>query len=165
MPQCSSMPKPTTPACSRSSRRIRPGCNAPSAHYADPAFRAHGGTRQGHAAASQVLAHSHVTAMKLDAYKYYYIPTKDNGLAGIVAKSTADLLKLQADLIAAVTPFTVETGNSAAFVTTPDDPIIDPADQIRFGVCAEGFRRTFQSACHHRSCPSGIPGPNAGRTV
>jgi hypothetical protein len=37
------------------------------------------------------------------------------------------LLKLQADLIAAIAPFTVETGASAAFVTTPDDPIIDPA--------------------------------------
>ena len=28
---------------------------------------------------------------------------------------------------AAVAPFTVETGDSAAFVTTPDDPAIDPA--------------------------------------
>jgi hypothetical protein len=37
------------------------------------------------------------------------------------------LLKLQADLITAVAPFTVETGDSAAFVTTPDDPVIDPA--------------------------------------
>jgi hypothetical protein len=36
------------------------------------------------------------------------------------------LLKLQADLIAAVDPFTVETADSAAFVTTPDDRIIDP---------------------------------------
>ncbi len=44
-----------------------------------------------------------------------------------VAKPTPELLKLQADLIAAVAPFTVETGDSAAFVTTPDDPIIDPA--------------------------------------
>ncbi len=34
---------------------------------------------------------------------------------------------LQADVIAAVAPFTVETGDSAAFVTTPDDPVIDPA--------------------------------------
>ena len=40
---------------------------------------------------------------------------------------TPELLKLQAGLIAAVTPFTVEAGDSAAFVTTPDDPIIDPA--------------------------------------
>jgi hypothetical protein len=79
-----------------------------------------------YAAAGQVLASANVTAMKLEAYKYYYIPSKDIGLSGIVAKPTPELLKLQADLIAAVTPFTVETGTSAAFVTTPDDPVIDP---------------------------------------
>ena len=64
---------------------------------------------------------------RLEAFKYYYIPTETNGLAGICAKPTPELLKLQAALIAAVAPFTVETGDSAAFVTTPDDPIIDPA--------------------------------------
>ena len=48
------------------------------------------------------------------------------GLAAITAKPAAELHKLQADLIAAVAPFTVETGDSAAFFTTPDDPIIDP---------------------------------------
>ena len=79
-----------------------------------------------YAAAGQVLARADVTAMKLEAFKYYYIPSKDIGLSGIVAKPTPELLKLQADLIAAVTPFTVETGTSAAFVTTPDDPVIDP---------------------------------------
>ena len=79
-----------------------------------------------YAAAGKVLARANVTAMKLEAFKYYYIPSKDIGLSGIVAKPTPELLKLQADLIAAVTPFTVETGTSAAFVTTPDDPVIDP---------------------------------------
>jgi phosphoserine phosphatase len=82
---------------------------------------------QVYAAAGRVLAHANVTAMKLQAFKYYFIPSKDVGLAGIVAKPTPDLLKLQADLLAAVAPFTVETGESAAFVTTPDDPVIDPA--------------------------------------
>jgi hypothetical protein len=79
-----------------------------------------------YAAAGQVLAHANVTVMKLEAFKYYYIPSKDIGLSGIVARPTPELLKLQANLIAAVTPFTVETGTSAAFVTTPDDPVIDP---------------------------------------
>jgi acid phosphatase (class A) len=82
---------------------------------------------QVYAAAGKVLARANVTALKLEAFKYYYIPTGANGLAGICAKPTPELLKLQADLIAAVAPFTVETGDSAAFVTTPDDPIIDPA--------------------------------------
>jgi len=81
---------------------------------------------QVYAAAGQVLAGSNVKAMTLEAYTYYYIPTKDKGLAGIVAKPPPELLKLQAELIAAVTPFTVETGDSSAFVTTPEDPIIDP---------------------------------------
>ena len=36
-----------------------------------------------YAAAGQVLARANVTAMKLEAFKYYYIPTGDNGLAGI----------------------------------------------------------------------------------
>ena len=64
--------------------------------------------------------------MKLEAFKYYYIPSKDLGLSGIVAKPTPELLKLQDDLIAAVAPFTVPSGTSAAFVTTPDDRVIDP---------------------------------------
>jgi len=79
-----------------------------------------------YAAAGQVLARANVTAMKLEAFKYYYIPSKDIGLSGIVAKPTPELLKLQADLITAVAPFTVETGASTSFVTTPDDPVIDP---------------------------------------
>jgi membrane-associated phospholipid phosphatase len=80
-----------------------------------------------YAAADAVTARADVTAMKLEAFKYYYIPSGEVGLAGIVAKPTPELLKLQTDLIAAVAPFTVETGDSAAFATTPDDPVIDPA--------------------------------------
>ena len=79
-----------------------------------------------YAAAGKVLAAANVNGMKLEAFKYYYIPSKDIGLAGIVAKPTPELLKLQQDVIAAVTPFTVETGDSSAFVTTPEDPVIDP---------------------------------------
>jgi hypothetical protein len=79
-----------------------------------------------YAAAGKVLAGANVTGLKLEAFKYYYIPDKDVGLSGIVAKPTPELLKLQQDLIAAVAPFTVPTGTSAAFVTTPDDPVINP---------------------------------------
>ena len=81
---------------------------------------------QVYAAVGKVLTSENVTGMKLEAFKYYYIPSKTVGLAGIVATPTPELLKLQQDVIAAVTPFTVETGTSAAFVTTPDDPVIDP---------------------------------------
>jgi hypothetical protein len=79
-----------------------------------------------YAAVGRVIADANVTAMKLEAFKYYYIPTGENGLAGICAKPTPELLKLQKEIIATVAPFTVETGDSSAFFTTPDDPVIDP---------------------------------------
>ena len=78
------------------------------------------------AAAGQVFAGADVRGLKLEAFKHYYIPDKDIGVAGIVAKPTPELLKLQQDLIAAVAPFTVNSGDSSAFVTTPDDRVINP---------------------------------------
>jgi hypothetical protein len=78
-----------------------------------------------YAAEGKVLAKANVNAMKLEAIKYYYIPSKSIGVAGICAKPTSELLKLQADVIAAVTPFTVETGTSASFTAVHDDPALD----------------------------------------
>jgi hypothetical protein len=78
-----------------------------------------------YAAADKVLASANVTALKLKAVKYYYIPDKSLGLSGIVAEPTPELIKLQQDLIAAVSPFTVKTATSAAFVTG-NDPVINP---------------------------------------
>jgi hypothetical protein len=75
-----------------------------------------------YAAAGRVLAGAKVTGMKLEAFKHYYIPIRDTGVAGIAARPTPELITLQQDLIAAVAPFTAETGTWAAFVTTPDDP-------------------------------------------
>jgi hypothetical protein len=57
---------------------------------------------QVYAAAGQAVARANVTGMKLEAFNYYYIPSKDVGLAGIVARPTPELLKLQEDVIAAV---------------------------------------------------------------
>ena len=76
-----------------------------------------------YAAVGKVLAG--VNAMKLDAFKYYYIPAGELGVAGIVARPTPELLKLQADLIVAVAPFTVETGPIGAFTAAHDDPALD----------------------------------------
>ena len=78
-----------------------------------------------YAAAGTVLTRANVNAMKLEAFKYYYAPGKDVGVAGIVARPTPELLMLQQDLIAAVAPFTVETGTMAAFVSAHDDPAFD----------------------------------------
>ena len=78
-----------------------------------------------YAAVGKILANEKAAGWKLKAFKYYYIPWKDIGLAGIVVEPTDDLLKLQQKLIDAVAPFTVETGTAAAFVTTPEDPDIN----------------------------------------
>ena len=68
----------------------------------------------------------------MKAFKYYYLPDKDIGVAGIVIEPTADLLKLQQELIEAVAPFTVNTGTAAAFATTPENPDIQPPALIDY---------------------------------
>jgi haloacid dehalogenase-like hydrolase len=79
-----------------------------------------------YAAAGKVFAGVNVTGMKLEAFKYYYAPANELGVSGIVARPTPELIRLQDELIAAVAPYTVPSGTSAAFVTTPDDRVIDP---------------------------------------
>ncbi len=76
-------------------------------------------------AVGKILAEEKPTAWKLMAYKYYYIPWKELGLAGIVVEPTDDLIGYQKRLIDAVAPFTVKTGTAAAFVTTKEDPDIN----------------------------------------
>jgi hypothetical protein len=69
-----------------------------------------------------------VKAMKLDAFKLYYMPAGGAlGVAGICAKPTPELLKLQADIIAAAKPFMLKTGPIGAFTAGHDDPAIDAA--------------------------------------
>jgi hypothetical protein len=76
-------------------------------------------------AVGQVLAEEKPTTWKLKAYKYYYIPWKEIGLAGIVIEPTEDLIRYQQKLIDAVAPFTGKSGKAAAFVTTKEDPEIN----------------------------------------
>jgi phosphoserine phosphatase len=78
-------------------------------------------------AAGKVFASANVKAMKLEAFKYYYAPAGDTGVAGIVAKPTPELLRLQADVIAAVAPYTVETGTIDAFVAGHVNDALDAA--------------------------------------
>ena len=80
-----------------------------------------------YAAEAKVLAAANVTAMKLDAFKFYYAPAGATGIAGICAKPTPEILKLQADIIAAVKPFMQETGPIGAFTAPHDDPATDTA--------------------------------------
>ena len=76
-------------------------------------------------AVAKILADEHPATWKLTAYKYYFIPWKDIGLAGIVIKPTEDLRRFQQNLIDAIAPFTAETGTAAAFVRTKEDPEIN----------------------------------------
>ena len=64
--------------------------------------------------------------MKLEAFKRYYLPAGGAlGVAGICAKVTPEILKLQADIIAAAKPFMVETGPIGAFTAPHDSPKLD----------------------------------------
>ena len=80
-----------------------------------------------YAAEEKVLAAANVTTMKLEAFKYYYAPAGATGVAGICAKPTPEILKLQADVIAAAKPFMQETGPIGAFTAPHDNPAIDAA--------------------------------------
>jgi phosphoserine phosphatase len=80
---------------------------------------------QVYAAVGKVLASANVNAMKLEATKRYYLPAGELGVAGIVAKPSAELLKLQADIIAAVSPFTEATAPISAFTAGHENPAMD----------------------------------------
>jgi hypothetical protein len=81
-----------------------------------------------YAAEEKVLASAHVNAMKLEAFKLYYIPAGGGlGVAGIVARPTPQLLKLQADIIAAAKPFNLREGPIGAFTAGHDDSATDAA--------------------------------------
>jgi len=76
-------------------------------------------------AVGKVLAEERPTSWKLKAYKYYYIPWKAIGIAGIVIEPTDDLIRFQKKLIDAVAPFAEKRGTAAAFVTTAESPDIN----------------------------------------
>jgi hypothetical protein len=63
--------------------------------------------------------------MKLEAFKYYYAPGGAVGVAGICAKPTPEILKLQEDIIAAVKPLLAETGPIGAFTAPHEDAALD----------------------------------------
>jgi hypothetical protein len=80
-----------------------------------------------YAAEEKVLAAANVNAMKLEAFKFYYAATGTAGVAGICAKPTPEILKLQADIIAAAKPFMQETATASAFTAPHEDPATDAA--------------------------------------
>ena len=81
-------------------------------------------------AVAKVLAEEKPTSWKLKAYKYYYIPWKDIGLAGIVIEPTDDLIRYQQKLIDAVNPLTVKTGTAAAFESLYADSLEPHSERL-----------------------------------
>jgi len=81
-----------------------------------------------YAAEEKVFADANLEAMKLEAFKYYYAPADARtGVAGICAKPSPEILKLQADVIAAAKPFMQETATIGAFTAPHEDPATDAA--------------------------------------
>jgi hypothetical protein len=78
-----------------------------------------------YAAVEIVLENADVTSMKLEAFKFYYAPSNELGIAGISARPTPELLRLQQEIIDAMRPFAVATGPISAFVSPHDDPAQD----------------------------------------
>jgi len=72
-------------------------------------------------AVGKALAGEKIAGWKLKAFKYYYLPSGEIGVAGIVVEPTDDWLRLQQKIVDAVAPFTIESGSEAAFHLTPED--------------------------------------------
>lgn len=75
----------------------------------------------------RVLAESNVTGLRLEGYRYYYAPGPGVGVAGICARPSPEILKLQADIIAAAAPFMLKTATIAACTAPHGDPALDTA--------------------------------------
>lgn len=78
-----------------------------------------------YAVAHRVFAAANVNAMRLEAFKYYYAPAGARGVAGICTEPTPEIVQLQANLIVAVAPFTVEIGPIGAFTGSHNDSASD----------------------------------------
>ena len=78
-----------------------------------------------YAAVERVLATDNVNAMKLEAFKFYYAPAGATGVAGISARPSPEILKLQSEIIAAAKPFMMPTGPIGAFTAPHEDPATD----------------------------------------
>jgi phosphoserine phosphatase len=79
-----------------------------------------------YAAMEKVFADANVSALKLDAFKRYYIPAGAGlGVAGICAKPSPELLKLQADIIAAASPYNLRKGPIDAFTAGHGNAALD----------------------------------------
>ena len=77
--------------------------------------------------AGVVVRNANVTSMELQAVRYGYTPGPGLGVAGIWVAVTPELLKLQADVIAAAAPLMVKGAGIDAFTTDHGNPDFDAA--------------------------------------
>jgi hypothetical protein len=118
------------------------------------------------AAEGKVIAAAHVRAMKLEAFKYYYAPSGGTGVAGICARPTPALVKLQAGVIAAARPFMQTTGPIGAFTAPHDDPAIDAAIIQYVSTFVPNMSGAMsQPPRQHRRRPEGVSRPDAHRAL
>jgi len=66
-------------------------------------------------AAGKIITSAHPETWMLTAFKYYYVPSTEIGVAGIVVRPTDAWLEMQHKLIDVVAPFTVKTATNDAF--------------------------------------------------
>ena len=118
------------------------------------------------AVANAIMVKEKPAAWTLKAFKYYYIPSPPFGLAEIVVEPTADLHRLQDELIAAVKPYTVKTGTPAAFFSEEDGRDIQKS-LIKYVANFVEDRRgqAVQSACDDRRRNGNIFEKDAGGAI
>jgi hypothetical protein len=80
-----------------------------------------------HGAVGEVFQAAGLSRMPLQAIRFGYTPGPGMGVAGIWVAATPALLKLQADVIAAATPFMAATATIEAFTADHGDPAYDAA--------------------------------------
>ncbi|MEB3265393.1 MAG: 2'-5' RNA ligase family protein [Cyanobacteriota bacterium] len=78
-------------------------------------------------AAGRVFADTNLAHLAMEAYGYYFLPAQGLGLAGIVARPSPELIRLQGLLIEAIAPYTVATGAIHAFTASHGDSLLDAA--------------------------------------
>ena len=78
-------------------------------------------------AGGAVIRNANVTSMELHAVRYGYTPGPGVGVAGIWVALTPELSKLQADVVAAATPFMKATATIDAFTAGHGNPSFDAA--------------------------------------
>jgi 2'-5' RNA ligase superfamily protein len=104
-----------------------------------------------YAAVSKVVKSEKPTKDKITTSGFYYFPYKSLGLAGITATPSPELLRFQAKIIEALTPFIV-TGTDEAFVQNADGtPIATGSSDY-----VNGFRQDHAGAKYNPHVTIGL---------